>query len=184
MQDDLNRHKAALAECNDQQKEDVNMKQMRKAKREMSAEWALEVFDRAPFVTISMVRPDGTAYGLPLSLVRHGEDTFYFHCADEGEKIDCLIVNPVVSLSAVSKCTPVYETDKNNFTMHYNSAIAIGRAEIISDKDEKILALRILCERFFPKAMDHFNEAITRSLDRTTIIKIKLTEPPVGKCKS
>ena len=79
---------------------------MRKANRQKDAVWAMEVFDRAPYVTVSMTRPDGKPYGLPLSLVRRDETTFYFHCADEGEKIDCLLHNPWVSLSAVSKCTP------------------------------------------------------------------------------
>lgn len=156
---------------------------MRKADRQRDAEWALEVFDRAPYVTVSMTRPDGTPYGLPLSLVRKGDKTFYFHCADEGEKLDCLNVNPVVSLSAVSRCTPKFEEDKQNFTEYYNSAIAIGRVERVSNRDEKIEALRLLCKRFLPKFMDHFDEAIARSLDRTTIVKITLTEPPVGKCK-
>lgn len=52
------------------------MKQMRKSDRQKSAEWALEVFDRAPYVTVSMTRPDGTPYGLPLSLVRRDSETF------------------------------------------------------------------------------------------------------------
>ena len=95
------------------------MKPMRKASRQPDAGWALEVFDRAPYVTVSMCRPDGTPYGLPLSLVRADETTFYFHCADEGEKLDCLKNNPIVSLSAVSKCTPVFEEDKLNYTEHY-----------------------------------------------------------------
>lgn len=159
------------------------MKEMRKAGRRRDAEWAMEVFDRAPYVTVSMIRPDGTPYGLPLSLVRKGDKTFYFHCAGEGEKLDCLATCSVVSLSAVSRCTPKFEEDKQNFTEYYNSAIAIGRADIVSDREEKIEALRLLCERFLPKFMDHFDEAIARSLDRTTIVKITLTEPPVGKCK-
>lgn len=156
---------------------------MRKASRQKSAEWALEVFDKAPFVTVSMTRPDGTPYGLPLSLVRRDKETFYFHCAGEGEKIDCLRVNPVVSLSAVSKCTPEFEKEKLNFTEHYHSAVAIGRAETVTDNAEKTEALRLLCQRFLPKHMNHFEEAINRSLDRTTVIKITLTEPPVGKSK-
>lgn len=156
---------------------------MRKATRQQSAEWALQVFDKAPYVTVSMCRPDGIPYGLPLSLVRKGDDTFYFHCADEGEKIDCLDANPVVSLSAVSRCTPKYEEEKNNFTEYFNSAIALGRAEKVTDREEKTEALRLLCERFLPKYMDHFDEAIARSLDRTTVIRITLTEPPVGKAK-
>ena len=159
------------------------MKQMRKASRQMDAAWALEVFDKAPYVTISMTRPDGTPYGLPLSLVRKDDTTFYFHCADEGEKIDCIRHNPIVSISAVSKCHPKYEEEKNNFTEHFNSAIAIGKAEIVYDNKEKILALRLICQRFLPGYMEYFDEAVARSLDRTTVIKIKLTEPPVGKCK-
>lgn len=159
------------------------MKPMRKASRRQDSDWALEVFDRAPYVTVSMCRPDGTPYGLPLSLVRKDESTFYFHCADEGEKIDCLRNNPIVSLSAVSKCAPVFEEEKLNYTEHYRSAIAIGRCERVVDRAEKIEALRLLCERFLPNHMQHFEEAIVRSFDRTTVIKITLTEPPVGKCK-
>lgn len=156
---------------------------MRKDKRRKDAAWALEVFDKAPYVTVSMTRPDGTPYGLPLSLVRKDDDTFYFHCAGEGEKLDCLRANPTVSLSAVSRCTPKFEEEKNNFTEYYNSAVALGRAEIVEDAAEKTEALRLLCERFLPKYMDHFDEAIARSLARTTIVRITLTEPPVGKSK-
>lgn len=159
------------------------MRRMRKASRQQSAEWAMQVFDRAPYVTVSMSRPDGTPYGLPLSLVRSDERTFYFHCASEGEKIDCLRYNPIVSLSAVSRCTPKFEEEKQNFTEHYDSAIAIGRAEFVDDDTEKIKALRLLCERFLPKYMDKFDAAIERSLDVTTVVRITLTELPVGKRK-
>lgn len=159
------------------------MKQMRKANRGKNAGWALEVFDKAPYVTVSMTRSDGTPYGLPLNLVRKDETTFYFHCAAEGEKIDCLKYNPIVSLSAVSKCTPAFEEDKNNFTEHYHSAIAIGKTKLVTDDIEKIDALRLLCKRFLPKYMKYFDEAIAKSLDHTTVVRITLTEPPVGKCK-
>lgn len=159
------------------------MRPMRKIQREKSAEWAFEVFDKAPYVTVSMTRPDGTPYGLPMNLVRKDETTFYFHCAAEGEKIDCIMHNPVVSLSAVSKCTPKYEEDRNNFTEYYHSAVAIGRAELVTDNTEKIEALKLLCERFLLRHMEHFDEAIARSLDRTTVVKITLIEPPVGKAK-
>lgn len=159
------------------------MRQMRKFEREKGARWALEVFDRAPYVTVSMTRPDGTPYGLPLSLVRKDEVTFYFHCAAEGEKLDCLRLNPVVSLSAVSRCSPKFEEERMNFTEYYDSAIAVGKAEEVTDPTEKREALRLLCERFLPKHMDHFEAAVTRSIDRTFVVRITLTEPPVGKSK-
>ena len=156
---------------------------MRKSKRERDEQWALDVFDRAPYVTVSFTRPDGTPYGLPLSLVRSDRRTFYFNCAAEGEKIDCLRHSPVVSLSAVSRCTPKFEEEKDNFTEYYHSAVALGVAEVVSDDEEKIKALRLLCERFLPSHMDRFDAAIARSLAITTVIRVSLTEPAVGKCK-
>ena len=158
------------------------MKQMRKASRQKDEDWALAVFDKAPYVTVSMTRPDGTPYGLPLSLVRDGR-TFYFHCAHEGEKLDCLAANPAVSLSAVSRCIPAYEEEKQNFTEHYRSATAIGRARPVTDDAEKIHALRLLCQRFLPAHMARFDAAVDRSLARTAVIRIDLTAPAVGKAK-
>ncbi|MCM1450576.1 MAG: pyridoxamine 5'-phosphate oxidase family protein [Clostridiales bacterium] len=159
------------------------MRQMRKSNRQKGPMWALEVFDKAPYVTVSMMRPDGTPYGLPLNVVRKDETTFYFHCAFEGEKVDCLRHSPVVSLSAVSRCTPKYEAEKNNFTEYYNSAVAVGKAEFVTDDAEKIEALRLLCKRFLPEFMEHFEAAIARSLDFTNIVRITLTDSSVGKSK-
>ena len=70
----------------------------------MDAAFALEVLDKAPYVTVSFTRPDGTPYGVPLSLARTNDKTFYFHCALEGDKLDCIAANPTVALSAVTKC--------------------------------------------------------------------------------
>lgn len=61
--------------------------------------------------------------------------------------------------------------------------MAIGKADIVTDRDEKIEALRVICQRFLPKHMDAFDDAIARSLERTTVVKITLTEPPTGKRK-
>ena len=156
---------------------------MRKGERRKDSAWALEVMDRAPYMTLGLLRPEGTPYCVPLNVVRHNDVTFYFHCAGEGEKLDCIRENPMVCLTAVSRCTPKFEEEKQNFTEYYHSAMAVGRAEIVEDPDEKILALRLLCERFLPKYMDHFDSAIARSLGRTTVVRITLTEPPVGKSK-
>ena len=149
----------------------------------MNAAFALEVLDKAPYVTISFTRPDGTPYGVPLSLARTNEKTFYFHCALEGEKLDCIAANPRVALSAVTRCTPTVGPKDGSFTLQYKSAMAIGKAEIVADRDEKIEALRAICQRFLPNHMDAFDDAIARSLERTAVVKITLTEPPTGKRK-
>ena len=156
---------------------------MRKKSREMDSSFALEVFDKAPFTTVSFTKADGTPYAIPLSLARVDDTTFYFHCALEGEKMDCIKANNAVCLSAVSRCTPTIGPKDGNFTLQYKSAIAIGKAEVVNDDEEKIDALRAICLRFLPQHMDAFDASIKRSLSRTAVVKITLTEPPTGKRK-
>ena len=52
---------------------DEIIKFMRKASRQMDATFALEVFDKAPYVTVSMTRPDGSPYGYD----KEGEELKY-----------------------------------------------------------------------------------------------------------
>lgn len=156
---------------------------MRKESRQMSADWALEVLDRAPYITVSMTGEDGMPYAVPLSLARTDEQTFYFHCAMEGKKMDILLKNPRVCLSAVTKCKPTVGPKDGSFTLEFKSAIAFGKAEVVEDEHEKIAAIRAICERFLPQHMSAFDASIERSLGRTAVVKITLTEPPVGKRK-
>ena len=149
----------------------------------MDAAFAMEVLEKAPYVTVSFTRPDGTPYGLPLSLARTDERTFYFHCALEGEKLDCIAHCPTVFLSAVTKCAPTVGPKDGSFTLQYKSATAVGRAELITGREEKVEALRVICQRFLPKHMVAFNASIARSLERTAVVRITLTEPPIGKRK-
>ena len=123
---------------------------MRKASREMPAEWAIEVLKRAPFITVSFTRADGIAYGLPMSMACTDDRTWYFHCALEGEKLDAIRTHPEVCLSAVTRCQPTVGPKDGSFTLQYQSAVAFGRAEIVTSDEEKILGLRVISQRFLP----------------------------------
>ena len=156
---------------------------MRKASREMPADWALEIMHKAPYITVSFTRPDGTAYGVPLSLASTNGEVWYCHCALEGEELDAIAAHPEVCLSAVTKCAPTIGPKDGSFTLQYRSAIAFGRAELVTDETEKIEALRIISQRFLPQHMDAFDDAIRRSLHRTAVVRITLTLVPTGKRK-
>lgn len=156
---------------------------MRKASREMDSQWALEVMRKAPYITVSFTRVDGSAYGVPLSLACTSEDVWYFHCAPEGDKLDAIAVHPEVCLSAVTKCQPTVGPKDGTFTLQYRSAIAFGKAERVTDTEEKIEALRVISQRFLPKHMDAFDEAVQRSLHRTEVVRITLLSSPTGKRK-
>lgn len=156
---------------------------MRKVSREMDAQWAQEVLGKAPYITVSFTRPDGSAYGLPLSLASRDGRTWYFHGALEGDKIEAIKANPKVCLSAVTRCTPTVGPKDGSFTLQFRSAVAFGTAEIVTDDNEKIEALRLICERFLPRHMDAFDSAIARSLNRTAVVRITLVQEPTGKRK-
>ena len=149
----------------------------------MGADWALEVMDKALYITVGMTDGDGMPYSVPLSLARTDEKTFYFHCATEGKKLDILREKPRVCLTAVSKCKPTVGPKDGSFTLEFKSAIAFGKAEIVADDNEKREALRAICQRFLPNHMDAFDAAVARSMSRTAVVRITLTEPPVGKRK-
>lgn len=156
---------------------------MRKESREMDSKWALEIMRKAPYITVSFTRADGTAYGVPLSLACTSDDLWYFHCAPEGDKLEAIAVHPEVCLSAVTKCQPTVGPKDGSFTLQYRSAIAFGKAEIVTDTEEKIQALRAISQRFLPQHMDAFEEAVRRSLHRTAVVRITLSAPPTGKRK-
>ena len=54
---------------------------------------------------------------------------------------------------------------------------------IVTEDAEKIHGLRLISERFLPQHMDAFDQSIARSLSRTAVVRITLTEPPTGKRK-
>lgn len=156
---------------------------MRKESRAMSSEWALEVMRKAPYITVSFTRQDGSAYGLPLSLASADGNVWYFHCALDGEKLDCIAAHPEVCLSAVTRCVPTAGPKDGSFSLQYKSAIAFGHAEMVTDDTEKVEALRLISQRFLPGHMDCFEEAISQSLAHTAVVKITLVAPPTGKRK-
>ena len=150
---------------------------MRRKDREMDQAFALGVLDRCDYMTLAMRDGQGDPYCIPVSAVRDG-DVLYFHCAPEGEKVDCLRACPQVCLSAVGETRLMPE----EFSTEYESAVVRGTAEEVTEEREKIHALRLICLRYAQSNMAGFDAAIARSLSRTGIWKITM-EQVTGKRK-
>lgn len=144
---------------------------MRRIDREMPAEFAYEVTDRCEYAMLSMTDPEGLPYGLPITIVRDG-NIIYFHCAKEGFKIQCLRTNPQVCLACVCDTHIIAE----KFTTEFASAILRGTASEVTDDAEKIHALRLLCQHHTPAGMDGFDTAVAKSLPRTAVWKIEISD--------
>ena len=69
------------------------------------------------------------------------------------------------------------------FTTEFESAIIRGKAFEVTEKEEKIHALKLICLRYAESNMANFDSAIEQSLTRTGIWKIEI-EDITGKAKT
>jgi len=162
----------------------------------MDMDFAYSIVDKAEFATISSLNEDGSTYCIPISVARQN-DKIYVHSAYKGTKIENIKRNPKVCMSFVGDVKvppPIKEEEveelagsigklmSKKFTTEYESAVVFGIANIVEDKDEKILGLKLISEKYVPGNMPFFNAAIEASLDRTCVIRVDI-EKITGKRK-
>ncbi|MFI3250587.1 MAG: pyridoxamine 5'-phosphate oxidase family protein [Eubacteriales bacterium] len=140
---------------------------MRRKDREMSPEFGYEVADGTLFGVLSLIDPEGNPYGVPVSLVREGE-SFYFHCANEGFKLDCLRKNPHVCITCVGDVTLVPE----QFSANYSSAIFRGMAQEVRKIEEKKKVLTLIVDRYAPSNIANMGGEVSGEMPNTSIWKI------------
>ena len=153
------------------------MTEMRRKDRQMPEEFAWQVVDKCEYAFLAMTAEDGTPYGLPVTIVREGRNV-YFHSAMEGRKVECLRRQPRVCLTCVGDTA----IQQDRFTTLYESAVAFGTASEVTEDQDKVRALRLLCQRHTPDNMADFDRAVQTSLARTGIWKITVEEM-TGKAK-
>ncbi len=165
---------------------------MRRKDRSMSREYGLGIIDKARYGIASMI--DGEEpYGIPLSIVRDGEN-LYFHSAKGGRKVETLKANPNLSIAFVGEVKIPENFTKDEldemardsskavtfissvFTTEFESTLVRGKAELIEDRDEKIKAMRMICEKYTPSKMEYFEVAINAGLGRTNVYRVPIDE--------
>ncbi|MDO4486552.1 MAG: pyridoxamine 5'-phosphate oxidase family protein [Bacillota bacterium] len=144
---------------------------MRRHDREMNRDFALYVVDKCEYAVMAMTDTDGAPYCLPITIARDGSSV-YFHSAKAGHKIDILRNSPDICLACVGDTN----RPEDKFTTEFESAVIRGKAEEITDHNEMIHALRLICQRHSPSNMHEFDDAISRSLERTGVWKINIEE--------
>ena len=150
--------------------------EMRRKDRARGLEFSLPLIDRCSHGVMALTTNEDTPYCLPLSFVRV-DNALYFHCAHQGKKIELMRAHPRVCVTFVGGDSPAY-LDKGEYTTFFQSVIVTGTVHEVTDDEEKILALRALCQKLTPQAMDgdKFQNAISRSLAATGVWRVDLDE--------
>ena len=157
------------------------MEEMRRKDREMDKEFAYSIIDNADFGSLATINEDNTPYSVPISFVRK-ENLIYIHSATKGTKISNITRNPEISMSFVGNINIPFPDEESSagrkpsdvFTTEFESAVIFGQASIVDNRNEKILALKLLCEKYTTNNMRFFNDAVKDSMDITTVIKIEI----------
>lgn len=148
---------------------------MRRKKQEMQ-QWEIdEIFAGNSSGVLAVLGDDDYPYAVPLTYVRAG-DKIYFHSANAGHKIDA-----IESYDKVSFC--VIDTDDvtpDEFTTHYRSVIAFGKARIVNDENGKREAIRLLSDRYCADFENESVQEIDKNIKNFCIIEMTI-EHVTGK---
>lgn len=148
------------------------MRQMRRQDRQTTQAEAYALIKNCEYAVLATINTDNlTPYCIPISPVLDG-NYIYFHCAKEGQKIDNIIHNPHVCITCIGKTQVLPE----QFTTLFESAVVVGKAEMITDEGEKKEILQKLCAKYSPVGDDKINAAIERSLSITGVCRITIEE--------
>ena len=125
------------------------MEPLRRKDRRMPEEEAWELLRECGWAMVAMTGEDGLPYCVPVSPALEG-DRLYFHCAKRGEKVKALSVHPEVCVTAVGD----WQTIQAEFTVHYRSVVARGRAALVTNEAERLRALELISRKYCPDDME------------------------------
>lgn len=98
------------------------------------------------------------------------DNTLYFHSAPEGKKIDLLKKNPNVCFEFEILTQVVKSARACKWGMKYKSVIGYGKADFITDEDEKRQAFDIIMQQYTNESFE-YEEALLKS---AIIIKVDI----------
>lgn len=135
------------------------------------SEEKIELLTRASYGHLSTKGTDGFPYTVGMHFV-YLSDCFYFHCGKKGEKLHNIEEDGRVCFTV----DELYRVNNENpeqpcrTTTQYESVVARGFAEILSDETEKIRVLKEIVKKYAPDAVD--SDMPQMAIDATNVVRI------------
>ncbi len=137
--------------------------------RIVNKERVIEIMKKGLFGVLSTIGKDGYPYGVPLNYT-FLNNCICFHCAQEGHKLDNIDFNNKVSFCVVTKSDVL----ANEFDTDYESAIAFGKATVITDNSDKKDILLSVLNKYSADYLKAGNSYMKKYWDKTKVIKIQI----------
>lgn len=143
-------------------------RKMRRIDREIQNDDVMEILKNNDYGILSTVSQEGYPYGVPVSYV-YINDSIYFHCATEGQKLDNVAANNKVSFCVVGKTCIIPE----KFSTKYESVILFGRANEVFDEEKNVALLEII-KKYSPEYVEKGMNYISNASEKTKVLKISI----------
>lgn len=152
-------------------------KSLRREDRRLDDAAAMALLKRGEYGILSTSDKSNRPYGIPVNYVVI-EESLFFHCATEGQKLENITANQEVSFCVVGKTEPIPE----KFSTRYESVVVTGKAEVIDDHALKKNALRALVAKYAPEHIVAGDVYIDKLMDQTTVVNVSI-EHMAGKAR-
>jgi len=135
--------------------------EMRRSDRMLGEAETRELLQNGEYGILSTASRAGQPYGIPLNYTYRG-NALYFHCAQDGRKIQNLNENNRVSFCVVGQT----ELLPDKFSTKYESVIVSGQIEEVSGEEKNRALLELLQKYsagFVEKGMHYIEKAGTKT---------------------
>lgn len=142
---------------------------MRRIKQQLTQEECEKILERGRTGVLAVLGDDGYPYTVPINYY-YTDGKIYLHCAKSGHKLDAIRSNPKASFCVVERDDILQE----KFTTLFKSAVAFGKAEILTDKEEMRSSVTALAEKYCSDFLDEVPAEVERGFDILCMIKINI----------
>jgi len=148
---------------------------MRRKDKQINDISAMEdILSRATVCRLALCE-DNRPYVVPLCF-GYKDNALYFHCAEQGKKLDILRKNNNVCFEVDIDHETIKADQACEWGMKYKSVIGSGKAVFVEDAESKRKALDIIMQNYSEGAFEYSEEAVKK----TVVIKVEI-ESMTGK---
>jgi hypothetical protein len=148
---------------------------MRRSDREISGTSEVDEIIRKADVCRIALADENIPYIVTMNFGYSDKDgqTFYFHCANEGKKLDMIRKNNYVCFELDTDHKLITGIKSCDWGMKFSSIIGYGNISIITEKEEKIVGLNHIMEHYGASGEFSYNDSI---LEHTTVLRLDVLQ--------
>jgi uncharacterized protein len=118
---------------------------------------------------------EGQPYVIPTMFARVGE-AIYFHGSAASRMLRGAAAGVSVCVTVTLADGLVLARSVFNHSMNYRSVVALGKAQLVDAREEKVAALHAFTEKILPGRWEDARQPNEKELKATSILRLPLTE--------